>query len=442
MGKLTVRTIESAKAKSAPYKLIDGEGLQLRVATNEVKTWLVRYMIDGIERQYRLPRMYRDTSGEGFASLADAREEAAKIRALARQGLDIQVQLEENVKIEKKRLELEQSLSKTVGDLFESWLPDTNRKDKGVELRRMFGHDVLPFIGMKPLMDVTEDDIRNILSTVVKRGANRLAVMLLADLKQMYRWAEKQRSWRKLIEYNPVEPIKASKITSDDYDGSERNRTLSADEIRELSKKLPLAGLSERIEIACWIMLSCCCRVGELMKAKWADIDMESAEWRIPKENAKNKTAHIVFLSNFSISYFKQLREITTGIWCYPSRNGETHVCEKSTTKQIRDRQMSAMNRKPMKHRSCKADALILSNGDWTPHDLRRTGSTMMQALRIQPVIIERVLNHVEPNKLKRIYQTYEYEDEKREAWRLLGERLELLFRQDADNVIQINSAA
>jgi hypothetical protein len=38
MGKLTVRGIESAKAKDHPYKLMDGDGLQLRVATDGTKS--------------------------------------------------------------------------------------------------------------------------------------------------------------------------------------------------------------------------------------------------------------------------------------------------------------------------------------------------------------------------------------------------------------------
>jgi integrase len=439
MGKLTVRAIESAKPRSVPYKLMDGNGLQLRIATDGTKTWLVRYMLAGTEKQYRLPKPYRENSGEGFASLADAREQAAEIRSLARRGIDYQIQLDEGNKAEARRLELERTANKTVSDLFEAWLPTTDRKDKGAELRRMFGHDVLPFIGNVAVKCVTEDEMKAVISTVVRRGSNRLAVMLLADMKQMFRWAEKQKSWRKLIEDNPVEAIKANKITSDDYDGDERTRTLSPDEIRELSIKLPLSGLIERSEIACWIMLSCCCRIGELIKAKWSAINLDTGIWIIPKENAKNKSAHTVFLSDFAATRFQQLRKISEGSWCYPNASGETHVCVKSTTKQIRDRQMSAMNRKPMKNRSSKADALILADGDWVPHDLRRTGATMMQSLGVTPEVIERVLNHTEPDKLKRTYQTYDYAKEKREAWRLLGERLALLTRNDTGNVVPLN---
>lgn len=440
MGKLSVRTIEAAKAKKAAYKLMDGDGLQLRVATDGDKTWLVRYMIDGKERQYRLPKNYGASTDEGHLGLADARHEAARIRALAREGIDFQVQQEENKAAETaKRVEAEAE-SLTVQNLFDEWVITTDRKDKGAELRRLFARDVLPKVGTKALKSLAEKDMRGILDAVVNRGSDRMAVMLLSDLKQMFRWAEKRRPWKKLIEDNPVEHLEAKKITSDDYDGAERTRTLSADEIKELADKLPAAGLLKRTEICMWIMVSCCCRIGEVIKAQWEHIDMENGVWTIPKENAKNKMAHTIYLSSFALPYFQKLNQLSgESLWCFPRDDDESHVCIKSTTKQIRDRQKPPGG-KPMSNRSKKADALVLSGGDWVPHDLRRTGATMMQSLGVVPDVIERCLNHVEPNKLRRTYQTYDYATEKQEAWQLLGDRLSLIL-SPADNVIVMRKA-
>ena len=50
-----------------------------------------------------------------------------------------------------------------------------------------------------------------------------------------------------------------------------------------------------------------------------------------------------------------------------------------------------------------------------------------MNALGVLPEVAERCLNHMEENKIKRIYQRYGYEAEMRQAWEKLGERLELL---------------
>jgi hypothetical protein len=61
----------------------------------------------------------------------------------------------------------------------------------------------------------------------------------------------------------------------------------------------------------------------------------------------------------------------------------------------------------------------------------------MMGELGVMGEVIERCLNHVEQNKLKRIYQRHELKSEQREGWRRLGERLSLLCSSSTiDNVI------
>ena len=71
--------------------------------------------------------------------------------------------------------------------------------------------------------------------------------------------------------------------------------------------------------------------------------------------------------------------------------------------------------------------ALILSGGHWTPHDLRRTGASIMTQLRVLPDVADRCLNHIEPNKLKRTYLRYDYDIEMKEAWIVLGKHLEMI---------------
>lgn len=50
-------------------------------------------------------------------------------------------------------------------------------------------------------------------------------------------------------------------------------------------------------------------------------------------------------------------------------------------------------------------------------------------------------LNHTEENKIKRIYQRQELKAEQAEAWRLLGDRLELL-TSEYINVILFKKAS
>ncbi len=85
----------------------------------------------------------------------------------------------------------------------------------------------------------------------------------------------------------------------------------------------------------------------------------------------------------------------------------------------------------------------MLADGNWTPHDLRRTGATLMgklyvRGVRIQGDVIEKCLNHTEENKVKRIYQRQGLEIEQAEAWQALGEQLNLLVNMDATNVVML----
>ena len=88
---------------------------------------------------------------------------------------------------------------------------------------------------------------------------------------------------------------------------------------------------------------------------------------------------------------------------------------------------MGITNRLHGRGRSKQVDALVLAGGKWTPHDLRRTGSTLMAELGALPDVVERCLNHKEEKKVKRIYQHAQYGGAMRDAWKLLGKRLTLL---------------
>jgi integrase len=429
MGKLTVKKIDNTKPKDQPFKITDGDGLQLRIAADGTKTWLVRYMLDGRERQYRLPEIYGD--GKGMLGLKQAREQSVLIRSMARQGIDIQVKLETERKAALKQQEIEAEKSKTLIDLFEEWVKTVNRKDEGKDLRRTFTSDVFPIASRLNLSDVQPEHIETMLRKVVDRGANRVAVLLFADLKQMFRWGSQRRVWRNLFE-DPTSEVALKSILPKTYTGEERTRTLSDSEILDLANKLPASGLTPKSQIAIWLMLSTCTRVGELIKTRWEEIDFETGIWVIPKENAKNGKQHTVFLSDFAKNKFEQLQHLSTSeTWCFPDKNNASHLCIKSISKQIHDRQLAARGQKPLKNRSKRSDALILCNGEWTPHDLRRTGATLMQSLKIDPMVIERVLNHVEQNKLRRTYQTFDYFEMKKDAWYKLGQQLsELTMKQ------------
>lgn len=260
-----------------------------------------------------------------------------------------------------------------------------------------------------------------------------------------------------LIEGNPAEAIKASKIEEIQDEGYQevRDRILNEDEIRELKsifakleddyQNIPAGKkhgnprpVNTRIQCAVWICLSTLCRIGELLQSRWEHIDLDAGTWFIPAANTKGrknkKNDHPITLSSFAVAQFKRLKAETGDTdFCFPSRNKKsTHVCLKTVSKQVGDRQAMFKNRaKPLTGRHHNND-LVLSagaNGEWTPHDLRRTGATMMQKLGVPPEIIDRCQNHVvgNTNKSAKHYQHYDYAKEKAEAWRTWGNHLDVL---------------
>ena len=226
---------------------------------------------------------------------------------------------------------------------------------------------------------------------------------------------------RDIIEFDPTASLSVSKTTAKN---TERDRVLSQDEIRLLHKQLPDASMMPSTECAIWIMLSTLCRVGELSKAQWKHVDFEAKTFFIPVENSKNDKAHTIYLSDFALGQFKRLHEYRQSeTWLYPNTTNTSHVCEKSITKQVDGRQNDTI----YSNRSKNNQALVLPGGKWTPHDLRRSGATLMGDLGVHADVIEKCLNHTQENALKRVYQHQKQESEQAEAWRLLGERLELL---------------
>ncbi len=479
--KLTTIKIEKYKPIRGEEKVSDGNGLTIRfrkTADGKVsKHWHFRYQVNGKSHYLvigaydaaisdREAAIYKLDHGAKL-SLGNARKIALELTDWCKRGLNPKQYIDEE--INRQKLELEEGRKKaeiaakaeqienlTFADLYEIWLRDgVRRKDGNAELRRSFHADILPEIGKKKIKDLSEHDLRRVLRKMVDRGVNRTAVIARNNLVQMLAWAEKRQPWRRLMaEGNPADLIEIEKIVSTEYDlNNVRERVLSDTEIHELqniflkmeadytnapnrrSTDKPFESVGQ---LAVWIMLSTLCRVGELMQTRWQHIDFDKKEWHIPKENVKGRiSSHKVYLSDFSTQQFQRLYQLTGKFeWCFPAKHRDGHVCLKSLAKQIGDRQgrfkkgKDGNPRQPMKNRR-HDDSLVLDdgeNGEWTLHDLRRTGATIMQRLGIPIEIIDRCQNHViKGSKVGRHYLHHDYAAEKQHAWEKLGQHLQAI---------------
>lgn len=475
--KLTATKVERYKPVKNDEIHTDGNGLSLRFRRAKdgsiSKTWMYVYKAGSTSVYLTLGEI--DSALPGF-DLAlyrlpeDARLDLETARRIAREIMDWRDRGHDPKQFiqgarDKAALEaqaaaqttayLQASLqqdSLTVQDLFDAWIVDgVRRKDGNATLTRIFNADVLPRIGNIYVKLLTEHELRAVLRAQVARGVNRTAVITRNSLRQMFAWARKRQPWRKLlVEGDPMDLIEIEKIVSPDYDlSNQSDRVLSNDEIKELwsileQSKLDYANapnrrvapqpLEDKAQCAIWIMLSTLCRVGELTMARWEHVDFANAQWFIPKANVKANVASLtVHLSPFALDRFRELHRVTGHTdWCFPARGNEIHLDVKAISKQIGDRQTmfkrSYATQGKLLEKRRQDNTLVLGNGKngcWTPHDLRRTGATLMQALGVSLDTIDRCQNHVIfGSKVRRHYLRYDYANEKREAWMKLGDAI------------------
>lgn len=513
--KLTPTAIETYKPPKPDDALSDGNGLKVRfrllpseskkTKAAYSKTWVFSYKI-GASSHYLTLGQYDGLISEFDAAiyglttddrltLKNARKIVEGIQERKKIGIDpkayIQQEIDRREKAKQKLIDdelarlaaiaqqeaeardrklKEDAENLTVKQLFEAWTKEGVRhKDGNAMLLRTFNADALPLIGNKPIRTLLDSDLRQVLVKLVDRGVNRSAVIMHNNFKQMFAWAEKRQPWRKLlIDGNPMSLIEIKKIVSGDYDlRYERERKLSDEEIAELNqifkrkqeeydsaidKRNCAHPFAETFQCGVWIMLSTMCRVGEMLMARWEDVDLKKRTWFIPKSNVKGNTDDLkIFLSDFALAQFKRLHAATgDSEWCFPARNKDSHVCVKSMSKQIGDRQVmfkksaDGGERKPMSGR-VHENTLVLAGGKsgaWTAHDLRRTGATMMQSLGVSLDIIDKCQNHVlSGSRVRRHYLQYDYAKEKTDAWQLLGDRLALILNP-AENVLLVDFRA
>lgn len=418
-----------------PYDPKGRDGLTVAQARAKAGEW-TRLYISGV---HQLRRHFAQLDEHRKQAEAEARLESDQLRRVAAEAE------------QQASLELQRRL--TVRQLFNRWAATelaphtradgkrTGRKDGGQYSREQFERRVFPTIGDMTVADVRKSEVLAILDAAKSEGKLRTANVLLADLKQMMRFAV----MRDTIPHSPLEGI-----TKRDAGGTEagRERVLSSSDIVTLGKNIPDARLGKRSQHAIWLVLATGCRIGELMGAKWQYVDFEAATWHLTE--TKNQRPHTIHLSEFAIRHFRALRELREAdpdttkpiAWVFPNMAGSGPVCIKSFGKQLADRQRPSERR--MQHRSKATEALSLPGGRWTAHDLRRTAATLMAGMGVSGDVIDECLNHVIESRVRRTYIRDRRPHEQARAFDALGAKLDALLRGEREptNVVTLHALA
>ncbi|MEC4726788.1 site-specific integrase [Shewanella sp. D64] len=391
-----------------------GDGLYIRVQTEGVAYWEVRYSINGKRRSMML-------EGGLYPAmpLVEAKAEVAKIKLLAKQGID---------PLAERERQQEETII-TVNDLFDDWYLCIASRLKHPEIPlRMYTKDIKPTIGQLRVTDVNARDIRAIIHKVATSNRPTVANKTLLCCKQLFNHACKLD----LIAGNPAtafKPIDAGGVEKS------RERALKASELISLFKVLRDNNqiFTRDNYLAVALLLSLGVRKGELIAAKWNEFDFDNLLWHMPKERSKTGVAITVPLPTSTMDWFQELHaRAGSSEFIFPSRRASKRRGYISSD--TLNHALAKLFGKKVDSHKLPYDNLLGQAGieHFTIHDLRRTCRSLLAELKILPHIAERCLNH----KLKGIegvYNQHDYLEERREALGKLSNLLAPVINGDSN---------
>ena len=192
----------------------------------------------------------------------------------------------------------------------------------------------------------------------------------------------------------------------------EHHAYVGHNELPEFLNKLDAYDGGLQTKLAMKLLLLTFVRTSELRGAKWAEIDFERKEWRIPPERMKMRTLHIVPLSTQAIKILEILRKLNDQRdYVFPSIQSP-RKCMSSNT------MLYALYEIGYKDRA-------------TVHGFRATASTILNESGLfKPDVIERQLAHQERSRVRKAYDHAEHLAARREMMQWWGAYLENLLSQ------------
>lgn len=384
------------KAEVGRYQVDDN--LYLRISSSKTASWTFRYKINAKRKELTIAKFGEEPLG---LPLVKAKAVAANYKALVRDGID--------PKIQKTRELL--SDFKIVDQLAENWLNDCRARLKYPNIpERVYRKDIAPHIGELPISEVTPLDIKRVIRTINESGRPTISNDALVYCKQLFNQAIKLN----LLTSNPALPFDTKDAGGKEFS---RERVLSLEEIKETFKVMRANQDSfvRQNYLAFQLLLCLGCRKGELLAAKWSEIDFVKKTWHMPKDRSKTGVAITYPLPDYLVMNFEELKVLSVGSqYVFPNRR-----------KSIRFPHISMDTWNAALSSLFKNNQLVIDH--FTIHDLRRTCRTIMTDLGIAPHVAERCLNHKLP-KIMAIYDKGDYFEERKEAHQKLVKHLASYF--------------
>jgi integrase len=298
MGRLTARKVETAK----PGKYGDGAGLQLSVAPTGTKKWVLRFLWQGKAREMGL-------GSYPEVGLSEAREKALAGRRLARSGGDPIAERKKDKRVP------------TFGELADEVVAEQSkgfRNEKHKAQWAMTLREYAASLRAKPVDAITTEEVLAVLKPIwttkaetASRLRGRIERVLNAAKAKGYRSGENPAAWRGHLEN--LLP-KRQKLTRGHHAALPYSDVSAF--VAKLRKRDAVAALA--LEFA----ILTAARSGEVLGARWREIDFDAMIWTIPPERMKAAREHRVPLSKRAVAILNNLNKARTGEHVFPGSLG------------------------------------------------------------------------------------------------------------------------
>jgi integrase len=308
---LTPSTVANAKPQEKPYKLHDERAMFLLVTPSGGKLWRWKYRRP-ITRKENLLAL----GSFPEVSLKRAREKREEARALLAEGIDPG---------EQRKAQAAATLER-VGNTFAA-VADELLRQRATKIaagtaareRRLLEKDLAPYIGSRPIADITAPELLAVLRRIEGRGTLETAHRAKMLAGQVYKYAS--ATGRVPTNYNPAadlggalaQPEARNFATVYDPKKGRDDLTKVGDLLRALHDYKGGPVVQTALKLAPLVFA----RPGELRRARWADISLDAAEWRYIA--SKTKQPHIVPLSTQAVAILRDLQPLTgRGEYVFP----------------------------------------------------------------------------------------------------------------------------
>ena len=377
-------TLRGLKPQASLYKVADRDGLYVVVTPRGTISFRMDYRLNGRRETLTIGR-YGTKDG---ISLLMARERCMEARKAIAQGI--------SPAQEKQREKSRLAEAQTFGEYTKRWLAEHRMADSTKAMRKtVIDRDILPVFQNRRMAEIGPEDLRALCAKIKGRGAPATAVIAREIVKLVFAYAAMHGEKAP----NPADEVGPSSIAT----FVPKDRALSPSEIRLMHRLLETTATLPTIRLALRLVLLTLVRKSELIEATWDEVDFENAVWSIPKSRMKTGKPHNAYLSQQALDIFIALHTCAAGSkFVLPSRYDADRCMSKATLNRVT--QVIAE----------KAKESNLPLEPFTVHDLRRTGSTILNELGFNGDWIEKCLAHEDGRSSRGVYNKAEYAEQRR----------------------------